>query len=439
MSELELEFRATLAGLELPAGRGIVAVSGGPDSLVLLDLLVRTREAHGLELVVAHADHGLHAQSADIARRLAGQAAGLGLPFESTRLQLAPGASETQARAARWRWLRELRRRLAPAVLLLAHQRDDQVETVLMRVLRGSGPAGLGGMRPVAGGIVRPLLSVSRQALAEYAVRRGLDPWDDPANRDARHLRSWVRTSLLPALRARLPDVDQKVVALARQAAHDRCAWDAALEALGLDPRVEPGGVSVASGPVRSYDSELAARLVMAAARRAGLVLGPGRAGRVVALAWGDRSGARATIGGGWLAERRFDRIALTRSDRTPAWCISLPDPGEQRETGGWRVRTSRLAPAGGLRRGGWATWVRPGRYEVRSWRPGDRILPLGGRGRRLVVRCMQEAKVGRGERAAWPVVTIDDTVVWVPGVCRSGHEVPLEGTEAWRVDVERI
>ena len=440
---LEARFKAQLERLSLPPGRWIAAVSGGPDSLVLLDLLHRTLDWHGRELLVAHADHGLLPESAQVARGVEVLAAGLGLRCETTRLSLDPGATETQARAGRWRWLHDLRERRAPALLLTAHHQDDQVETVLMRVLRGSGPAGLGGMPALRDHVARPLLSFRRSELGEYVAARRLVPWDDPANVDPRHLRSWIRGVLLPVLRERLPDVDARLGSVAQQAAHDRRAWDAVIEVVRLDSRAEQGGISVASGPLRSYDSELAARLLMAAARRAGLVLGPRRAAQAAELARRGQSGARVMLGDGWMAEVRFERVALVRDvpvapNHGSSWRIQLPSPGNTARTDGWRVRCSAGAAPARHERVGFGTWLVPGQYEVRAWRSGDRIFPLGGTGRRLVVRCMQDAKVGRGERPGWPVVIREGTVIWVPGVCRSAHALPAEGSEAWRVDVER-
>src|SRR5688572_30809040 len=104
-------FRAHIASLELPPVRTIVAVSGGPDSVALLDLLVQTHETHRLDLVVAHADHGIHPDSARVAEQVRGLAESYGLPFELERLGLGPEAGETSARAARYAWLEELRMR----------------------------------------------------------------------------------------------------------------------------------------------------------------------------------------------------------------------------------------------------------------------------------------------------------------------------------------
>ncbi|MGH2627654.1 MAG: tRNA lysidine(34) synthetase TilS, partial [Anaerolineales bacterium] len=225
MTTFSERFRRRLASLGLEEGPGLVAVSGGADSLALLHLLVEHRDAHPLSLIVAHVDHGIHGESQAVAERVAAQARQLGLPFETTRLELGPDASETRARRERWRWLCEVldRHGPPPGVILTAHHRNDQVETVLMRVLAGSGPAGLTGMvtlerregreGPAQAEVVRPLLPFSREEIREWVAERGLWHWEDPANRDPRHLRGWLRTEVLPRLQARFPDLDRRILA----------------------------------------------------------------------------------------------------------------------------------------------------------------------------------------------------------------------------------
>lgn len=431
-------FARHLAALRLGPGAGLVAVSGGPDSLALLHLLARNRAAHALTLRVLHVDHGIHAESAAVADRVAALAAGLGLPCEVERLHLGPGASETTAREGRYRWLLDALERDGPGVLLTAHHRDDQVETVLMRFLRGSGPAGLSGMVANDPRVVRPLLPFTRAEVRAWLVEQGIAAWDDPANRDPVHLRSWLRHEVVPRLRQRLPDLDARILRVARQAAEDRGAWDALLEALPLAVRCEAEGISVDSEVLRAYDSRLGSALVRALGRRVGLSLGPRRADRVLALARRGRSGSRGDLGQGWSACLDFGRLALVRAAPVvPAEAMIEGSSGAV-EVGPWTLRwRGEAAPARQERATGTA-WVLPGRYGIRTWRPGDLVRPLGGVGRRLVVRCMQDRQVPRRERAGWPVLTHEGAVVWVPGVCRADLQVPADGVEALRIDAER-
>jgi tRNA(Ile)-lysidine synthase len=432
-------FRGHIAELSLPPGRGLVAVSGGPDSIVLLDLLARTRGAHGLDLVVAHVDHGIHPDSARVADQVRRLADSYQLPFEIGRLELGPDAGETAARTARYAWLEETRVRCGAGVIFTGHHADDQIETVLMRVLGGSGPAGLAGMASVQGGLVRPLLRIPRAELACYLEERGLSAWLDPANADPRHLRAWIRTDLLPVLRRRIPSVDANLTRLAGQSGRDRAAWDAVLDALpGLELAVEPEGISVAATGLAGYDSPLTQAIILAVARRVGCRLGPARIGRVLALLRKGSSGARAPLGAGWWAELGFGRLRIWQDrlgEQPPTWTLR----GQRGEGtwGRWRFRWQPSIAPEGQPRAGMSAWFSSDAFTVRSWAPGEKLRPLGGTGRRLIVRCFQEIHVPRGRRAAWPVLARNQEIVWIPGVCRSDALLPAEGTEALRIDAE--
>jgi tRNA(Ile)-lysidine synthase len=433
------DFRRHLATLHLPAARALVAVSGGPDSVALLDLLHRTRDLHQLDLVVAHFDHGIHPASARVAEAVRALAATYRLACEVGRGELGAAAGETLARASRYAWLEATRVRLGAAFVFTAHHADDQVETVLMRTLRGSGAAGLTGMTARRGTLVRPLLPFRRGAMLTYVRGQGLSVWSDPANQDPRHLRAWLRGDVLPLLRTALPAVDAALLAVGRHAARDRAAWNAVLDLLpGLDFRRERDGFSVAARALSGYDSTLGETVVMTAARRVGCRLGPARAARVLRLAARGASGAAIPLGGGWAAEIAFGRLVLDRTDRDiepPAWALRPPE-GEGR-WGRWRLRW-RPEPAPPRQdRGGFTAWLASAPLVVRGWTPGERIRPLGGTGRRLLVRCFQDARVPRSRRTGWPVLADPDGAVWVPGVCRSDALLPEPGTEAVRVDAE--
>jgi tRNA(Ile)-lysidine synthase len=432
-------FRSHLADLGLDSGRALVAVSGGPDSVALLDLLARSRQVHGLELIVAHVDHGIHPESGQVAEQVQGLAGGYGLRFEVGHLRLGSGVGETTARRERYAWLQATRLRVGAQYILTAHHADDQVETVLMRVLEGSGPAGLAAMAPVNGCLVRPLLPFQRSQLRRHLHDSGLQPWLDPANADPRHLRSWLRSEILPVLRARLPQVDAHLGRVARQAARDRAAWDAILDALpDLDLRVEPEAISVAASALAGYDSALAEAVLLAAARRIGCRLGPSRVGRIFALLESGVSGARVPLGARWTAELTFGRLRLAADEPAPrvdAWTLE----GGQGEGvwGRWRFRWELATAPEQQDRIGLSAWFTPDALTVRSWAPGEKLRPLGGTGRRLIVRCFQEVRVPRSRRGSWPVLAQSDDVIWIPGVCRSDARVPARGTEALRIDAE--
>lgn len=433
-------FDRRLRTLKLPPGPALVAVSGGGDSLALLDLLTRARSAGSLVLHVGHVDHGIHPASAAIAAAVRDAAGRYGIGFHLERHELGPNASETTARKARYESLERLADGVGAELIFTAHHLDDQVETILMRVFRGSGPAGLAGIASRRGRLVRPLLPFRREELATYLRDQGLDAWDDPANADPRHDRVWIRRTVLPELRVRYPEVDRRIVSLGRQAARQREAWDGLLERLReLDLQSECDGVSVAASPLHGYDSSARRALLGALGRRCDCPIGPARVAQIERLLIGGRSGAVAELGAGCAAELSFGRLRLFRPAGHPApWKpMALDGPAGNLAAGKWRItwRLESSAPGAPLEREASSSWLAPGAYVVRPWRPGDRIRPLGFAGRRLVVRCMQDARIARSLRGTWPIVESGGTVVWVPGVCRSADCLPTQGHEALRID----
>jgi len=428
----------TRARLFRAPGTALVAVSGGADSVALLDLLHGVAE-WGLRLVVVHVDHGIQTAGRAVGRTVGKLAEKYGLPFETVELHLGPDTTETAARRERYAWLREAQHRLDAAYLVTAHHQDDQIETVVLRALRGSAPAGLAGIAQRGrDGLVRPLLPFTHRELVEHVAARGLTAHDDPANADPRHLRSWVRTTLLPLLTQRLgPGVTSDLRRLGRQAAADRRAWDRALQLVPeLELQVSSTGFAVARGPLLGYDDSLAVALLRAAARRAGgPVLGPARARQLVELARRP-SGRRISLGGGWTAEVAFDRLRVARVMQCAAERV-LP-AGERGSAlfGEFRIDWSPGAAPGRIDRAGWSTWVDGPGWELRAPEKGDELLPLGGVGHRPLRRLLMEARVPRSERASYPVVARGETILWVPGICRSTDGVPAPGTKAVRLDV---
>ena len=178
-----------------------VAVSGGLDSMVLLDVLHELTAWHGGRLTVITVDHGTRPSSSDDAAFVQEFCVARDLPCERARLELGESASELVCREARY----DVFERLCVDRVALAHHRDDQAETVLLQLIRGAGTRGLGGMRARRGRYVRPLLQESRLALEEWAAWRTL-PWrQDPSNTDHRFLRNRVRHQVLPMLESIRP------------------------------------------------------------------------------------------------------------------------------------------------------------------------------------------------------------------------------------------
>ena len=194
----------------------LVAVSGGPDSMALLDVLAHVRSKLGFELTAHGVDHGLRPEAERELELAERHAAKIGVAFARTRVALDPGGNlQARARAARYRALEDAQRVHGAALLATAHHADDRAETVLLRLLRGSGPRGLAVLPPRAGPRIRPLIRARRSDVFLHLERHGIPFATDPSNRDRRYLRARVREELVPLATELSPGIVGHLNALA--------------------------------------------------------------------------------------------------------------------------------------------------------------------------------------------------------------------------------
>jgi tRNA(Ile)-lysidine synthase len=304
-----------------PGDRVLVAVSGGSDSIGLLHLLAREAPRHPFRLAVAHFDHGLRPGSADDAGFVRTAAQRLGLPFHGAGADVRALARaekrsiEDAARAARHRFLRAALREWNGDRIALAHQAEDLCEGILMRLAEGTGLAGLAGMRPVQGPIIRPLLGVRRAQIRAWLEGAGLGWREDESNASLEPLRNRVRHRLVPLLEAEFnPAVVAAIAGMAGVLAdEDRLLEDWVDEWFERQAATqEPPATlfSLPRAPLASAPAALQRRILKRALLRAGV--SPRRVRRdqietIVRLLGERRSGSRVTIGGGFTAiiERR--------------------------------------------------------------------------------------------------------------------------------------
>ena len=221
----------------------VVGLSGGGDSVALLDAIVALEARRGVRAIAAHLDHGLRPDSGDDAAFCRSLCEGLGVTFRlaaadvGARAARERGGIEQAARRERYEFLDAVRRETGASAIAVAHTRDDQAETLLLRLLRGAGATGLGGMRPRRGRIVRPLLQVSREEVRAHLRDRGLSWREDPTNTDLKRVRNRIRHELVPYLEARFNPALREGLArtadiLAAEAAHLRAEAEALLDVI---------------------------------------------------------------------------------------------------------------------------------------------------------------------------------------------------------------
>lgn len=397
----------------------LIAVSGGVDSVALLLILSALRAQLGVKLVVAHFDHGIRgAASRADAAYVEALAAEMGLACVSGAGDVPALARqrrvslEEAARDARYAFLDMAAAEAGAQRIALAHQMEDQAETVLLHLVHGAGLEGLGGMLPVQGNRIRPLLGVSRASLEAYARAAGVAWREDVTNTDAAHTRNFLRMEVFARLRRINPRAAE---AMARTA--DICAR--ASRTLAEQARAAQAGriKRIAYGAFWDLpEAEPDHTGVRVFAAWAGVApLDARQTDAVVAL----RAGAYANLPGGWRALRTRARLHLLspapgRAEIPPDALVweapvdaSMGD-GIRRQ----RFDADRIAGA-----------------ALRFRRPGDVFAPLGGGGTQKLKQTLRDAGIDQPMRDLTPVLAKGERVLWIVGVKPSADAAVTEDT----------
>lgn len=422
--------------------RVIVAVSGGPDSVALLHLLHRLAPERALSLHVFHLDHGLRgADSAADAAYVSALAAELGWPatvvaLPKGELKETPGSLQANARRRRYHTIHLLAHEIGATKVATGHNRNDQAETVLMRLLRGAGTKGLAGIPPVRTEdgltLIRPLLTVSRQEIDVYCAEHKLFPRFDASNAQADYLRNRIRLQLLPQLaREYNPAIGANLAQLAAVVREE----DALLERLAREAYercqihgTESSDVTLDGSRLLAEPVALARRVVRLAARA---VLGPDAdlglpaVTRVLEAAARTEGTHAVDLPGGLrlvveYGRCRFENPAGPAGESNDLWPVAPQGETSIPELD-LIVQASVVAPGEGLE----PTFPHeirldsdrlPGPLSIRFRRPGDRIWPTGMEGSKKLQDILVDAKVPRAARDRVPILVAGDEVLWIIG-----------------------
>lgn len=452
-----------------------VAVSGGADSIALLLLLLELREKLGLVLSVVHFNHQLRGNASDTDEQFVQRlAAKHGLVFHVGRGNVRGKAKrekanlEDAARRSRYEFFSRLAAEGIVSHIAVAHTADDQAETVLAHILRGTGLAGLGGIHPVAGPVIRPLLTIRRAELRAY-LRSKKQKWsEDATNRDTTRMRARIRKRLLPILeRDFQPVVVAHLTTLADLARQDEKFLDAAARsAFDTLVRREAGGLRIGaedllaplkntfagapegSDTAAAISSRLARTLLENAKCREGQI-SAAHVHAVLGLARTGENGKLLQLPAGVEVRRERNTLLFSGSadprGRAPdSHLLPYEFPfdlacGESlvRIPGGCAIR---------LRVIDWPTQRREtskdtaaaidcekiaGHLVLRSSRPGDRFRPAGRQSAHKLKRLLNEKRISRWERAGWPVLSDGGTLIWVRGFPVAATHAPQTGTRS--------
>lgn len=435
-----------------------MAVSGGADSTALLLLLLELREELGISLSVLHFNHQLRGRASNADEKfVAGLAEKHGLTLHVAHSDIRSEARrgkrnlEDAGRRARYAWFARLVSEGRVSKIATAHTLDDQAETVLAHILRGTGLAGLAGIHPVAGNVIRPLLAFRRPELRKYLRARRQSWREDASNQDTTRLRARIRKKLLPLLEeqfqsgaaahlASLADFAREDNLLLESLAARRCRTLAVKEPGGTRIRVEKLLRPLGEKRWLALTTRMLRRLAKSAKRGTGQVTAQ-HIETLMELAERGESGKSVDLPGGLAVHRTRDELVF----------VGQPPPGgrhsNQPQTGFEQIiHLSATLPAAGVHlvvpipqlycaiRLTAIDWP-DGRREtnrdtgavldrarlreplvLRNWRSGDRFQPAGRDAPRSLKRLLSDRHISRWERAAWPVLTSGGVVAWVRG-----------------------
>jgi len=422
-----------------PGDSVVVAVSGGPDSVCLLDVLSALRGVLGIRLIVAHFDHGLRpGEDEGETRFVEALAHSLSLPFVKAKwdlgLQAAAGSLEERARDARYRFLEETLGRYAAQKIALGHNLNDHAETVLMRLLRGSGRSGLAGIPPKREGkFIRPLIELTRGEVEQYLKGRGLSYVTDPSNLQCRHLRNQIRLELLPVLQKYQPRIVEILGNMAEIMRKDEAWMEEEARKWITDncrPRERRGSrIELPLRPFLDLAEPMRNRVVRQAIRLSGGTLRGLSLRHIEAInriAAGKRPQTRIHLPHALIAERQYEKLFFQVGERKKAksFLYVLKGPGT--------YPLKELSCTISLKKGEQGAALNPESSPwiailngdklsypmvLRNFRPGDRLVPLGMRGQKKIKALLIDLKIPAEDRARIPILTCGEVPVWVCGL----------------------
>lgn len=452
-----------------PGDRVLVGVSGGTDSVALLHLMVTLQPVYDIRLAVAHLNHGLRRQASDREADFVMQlSARLGLPLHREKIELDPhrGSLEERARQKRYRFFKRILQQHGYTKLALGHNADDNAESVLLHMIRGSGIRGLAGIPPRRDGfIVRPLIEASRSDIAAYLQSIGVSHMEDASNQDLRFLRNRIRHRLIPLLEAQYnPNIRGTLTRLAGLCRQEQ-AWLNELLRPHLDMakiRAAPECLELDADKLIGSPPAAQRRLIRMALRE-----WTGHLRRVelqhveavIDLLHHHHPGSRLSLPHSITAERTTQGLRFYRPEADPGkaqgtpapfrYAVALPPDRAMTLSipeAGCRLTIS-VVPRSALdmtRTTDDATaWFDLDCLDfpltIRSFQPGDRLAPFGMKGTQKVKKLFVDRKIPRHNRMQIPILAQGDTILWVAGLRRASAAPIVDITRrVLKIDIAR-
>jgi tRNA(Ile)-lysidine synthase len=431
-----------------PGDAVLAGVSGGPDSVALLHALVRLKGEFSLRLEVAHVEHGIRgAESRADASFVAALADRLGLPFHLKELRLraakAQGNLEALAREERYRFFEQTARARGLEKIATGHTLDDQAETLLMRLFRGSGRSGMGAMAPVSRRgeaiLIRPLIETSREEVEAYLSEAGLDYRIDATNGDPTLLRNWMRLEMLPRLKEKIdPHVAARLARLAEIARGE----DEVLDTLACGRMASIlEGNELLRGPLLAESKALQRRIIrlwlkneLGSLKRIGFE----HIEAILDLVTSGPPQGRVAVPAAREVVRRYEILSIEAKRRSAGAAvydykfaagdeIFIPEAGMTLSTvveKAVRVPQNPFEAVFDLE-------MLPRILTVRNFRPGDRFQPLGMAGHKKLKDLFIEKRMPLLLRRSVPLLIAGEEILWIAGYGRSSAAVVRRETTA--------
>jgi len=437
-------------GLIAPHATVLCAVSGGADSVALLLLLHRLSMTVSFALHAAHLDHGLRAESPDDADFVATLCERLSVPLAREAVDVRALAGERRegleaaGRFARRRFLEQVAADLGGACIALAHHADDQAETILFRLLRGTGVGGLAGMLPKNGPYIRPLLVFSRAELRDWLVTQGETWREDISNADPAYARNRIRHQILPELQLFSPDLPAALCRLGAQVALEEQDWQQRVQGvLDVHCRVTGDGLSLPIPALLALTPALRRRVLrelLVRVRGDLLHIEAVHVDRLDALLIAARPQAQLDLPGVWAA-RRYERLLLAAQPPVcPAFCLEVAAPGSYPLPTGAVLRIEAVG-AGSQEDSAASVYFDAAAITfpltVRSMRPGDRFQPSGMTGHKQLKDYFIDARIEVEARRRTPLVFAGERLLWVAGLRRCEGLWPRTGQLRLKMSLE--
>ncbi len=411
-----------------PQSKLVVAVSGGVDSVTLLNMLRELQDFYGWQMVVAHINHNARSSSARDAEFVGGLAESYSLPFYLEKLNNDTAKTEAAWRAARYAFLERLRDDLNYHMIVTAHHGDDRIETAVFNSIRGAEREGITALKAKRGNIVRPLLPFSKAEIITYANLQGLPFVTDETNTDIGFSRNYVREELLPLGSTMYRNFRHSFHTVLNHLEELNTKISVGLKNVINDLTISSSqdSIELAKDGFRSLPDTVALNVVALLAKQLSPGIGLSQNNLTEALRFWQtgKSGSSKNLKAGLQLSIGYDTVRIAyHTKETPfvpeetARLLTYSSP--------YQNKHFRLEVTDSITKGVESVGLKPAKYYVRLRQSGDRIAPVGLQGSKKLQDIFVDKKIPREQRTYWPIIVNSrNEVVWVPFITASRNHV---------------